>query len=232
MQQSVPKIYSGLSYYILKLLAVLVFAFFTYRAFNATLSSFRNGEAYFLNILFFIGELVTLIIILFSRTPKDATVTFKTSFFTFGGTYYMVLIQFVGEDNWLTKLFPSLAGSFRQTYPLISSELAATLLIIGVIWAITAKVYLGRSFGLLPANRGIVNTGPYRYFRHPIYFGYLIGHIGFLLGSFSYWNLFILTVTYIFQCFRIIEEEKVLCRDEEYRVYTKEVRYRLFPFIF
>jgi protein-S-isoprenylcysteine O-methyltransferase Ste14 len=47
---------------------------------------------------------------------------------------------------------------------------------------------LGRSFGLLPAQRGLVVVGPYRFVRHPIYFGYLIGHIGFLLVNFSWRN--------------------------------------------
>ena len=38
---------------------------------------------------------------------------------------------------------------------------------------IAGKVVLGRSFGLVPANRGIVARGPYLLVRHPIYAGYL-----------------------------------------------------------
>ena len=38
---------------------------------------------------------------------------------------------------------------------------------------------LGRSFGVAPANRGIVVRGPYSFVRHPIYTGYLITHTGF-----------------------------------------------------
>ena len=36
------------------------------------------------------------------------------------------------------------------------------------------KLSLGRSFGLMPANRGVVSTGMYRLVRHPIYLGYLV----------------------------------------------------------
>ena len=42
---------------------------------------------------------------------------------------------------------------------------------IGLLIVIAGKVSLGRSFGLIPANRGIVSTGLYRLVRHPIYLG-------------------------------------------------------------
>ena len=41
------------------------------------------------------------------------------------------------------------------------------------------QAHARRSFGLMPANRGIVCTGLYRAVRHPIYAGYLVTHIGF-----------------------------------------------------
>ena len=66
-----------------------------------------------------------------------------------------------------------------------------------------AKVVLGRSFGLLPAQRGLVTAGPYRIVRHPIYFGYLIGHIGFLLVNFSWRNAAVLALLYVAQVVRI-----------------------------
>ena len=45
---------------------------------------------------------------------------------------------------------------------------------------IAGKLTLGRSFGLMPANRGVVSSGIYRFVRHPIYAGYLITHVAFL----------------------------------------------------
>ena len=44
------------------------------------------------------------------------------------------------------------------------------------------KRRLWRSFGVVPANRGIKTGGLYRFVRHPIYAGYAITHIGFLIG--------------------------------------------------
>ena len=38
---------------------------------------------------------------------------------------------------------------------------------IGLLVVIAGKMSLGRSFGLMPANRGVVSTGLYRLVRHP-----------------------------------------------------------------
>ena len=66
----------------------------------------------------------------------------------------------------------------------LAPEIATVLLsACGLCVVIAGKLSLGRSFGLMPANRGIVSTGLYRVVRHPIYLGYLITHVGFLLAN-------------------------------------------------
>src|SRR5262249_43472489 len=64
----------------------------------------------------------------------------------------------------------------------IPSSIATALMFSGMIIQISAKAALWRSFGLVPANRGIKTKGPYRFVRHPMYAGYTLTHIGFLLG--------------------------------------------------
>src|SRR5512141_432349 len=59
--------------------------------------------------------------------------------------------------------------------PALAPE-AATVAIsaVGLAIVIAGKLTLGRSFGLMPANRGVVSSGVYRFVRHPIYLGYLL----------------------------------------------------------
>ena len=75
------------------------------------------------------------------------------------------------------------------------------------------KLSLGRSFGLLPANRGIVSTGMYRLVRHPIYLGYLVTHVAFLFAHPTVWNLALLVLADCALCVRAVLEERSLLRD-------------------
>ena len=46
------------------------------------------------------------------------------------------------------------------------------------MFVIAGKITLGRSFGIVPANRGVVTAGR-TLVRHPIYTGYLVSHLAF-----------------------------------------------------
>lgn len=123
------------------------------------------------------------------------------------------------------------AVSLDSGTKLISDNVASIILICAICWQIYAKIYLGRSFGLLPACRIVVDTGPYRLVRHPIYLGYFVGHMSFLFNNFSLWNIIVFTLLYLFQFLRIIYEEQVLSQNEQYREYKTCVKYRFIPFI-
>lgn len=103
---------------------------------------------------------------------------------------------------------------------------------VGVACQFSAKLTLGRSFGLLPAQRGIVIAGPYRLVRHPMYLGYFINHVGFLLVNWSVQNLAVFALLYAAQGLRIVREEAVLSRSADYRAYQRRVRWRLLPGVF
>lgn len=106
------------------------------------------------------------------------------------------------------------------------------LQIAGLFFQLYAKLSLGRSFGVLPATRRLVTVGAYRWLRHPIYAGYLIAHIGFLLNNFLLQNLVVLFVLYLAQIVRIHREEEILVDLPGYRDYCETVRYRLLPGIY
>lgn len=104
--------------------------------------------------------------------------------------------------------------------------------IIGVTFTQVSRLYLGRRFGLLPANRGIVSTGPFRLVRHPIYSGWLVLTIGFLMAYPTVRNIGMLLLSTPFLIWRIALEEEHLVQDPEYLAYTGTTRYRLIPRVY
>jgi protein-S-isoprenylcysteine O-methyltransferase Ste14 len=115
---------------------------------------------------------------------------------------------------------------------LASEEVTLGICGIGLVIVVLGKLSIGRSFGLQPANRGIVSTGLYKVVRHPIYLGYLFTHAGFALANPSGWNLFVLAAADIALMLRAVREEKTLVKDEAYRSYTERVHWRVIPGVF
>src|SRR3954468_4862792 len=115
--------------------------------------------------------------------------------------------------------------------PLIGAEAPVLLMATGLAFSISAKIFLRRSFGILPANRGVRRSGPYRLVRHPMYAGYVLTHAGFLISSFCLRNLLAYAFCWTAMVLRIRAEEAILARDPAYRDYQGEVRHRLIPFL-
>jgi len=116
--------------------------------------------------------------------------------------------------------------------PLVPLGLSGAMMLLGLYVQISAKIILGRSFGVIAANRGIKVAGPYRIVRHPMYAGYIITHVGFLLAFPSSWNLGLYSTQLVVQVARLLREEHLLKQDSSYRDYAASVRYRLLPMIF
>lgn len=114
----------------------------------------------------------------------------------------------------------------------LPAHLGTALMIAGILISIAAKIALNRSFGLAAANRGVKRAGPYRLLRHPMYAGYALTQITFLLLNPCLWNLCIYLVSWSVQILRIRAEEKVLQEDAAYRDYASEVRFRLIPGVY
>jgi protein-S-isoprenylcysteine O-methyltransferase Ste14 len=103
---------------------------------------------------------------------------------------------------------------------------------VGLGIVIAGKVTLGRSFGLMPANRGVVSSGVYRLVRHPIYMGYLVTHAAYIAAMPSAWNVVALVAADFALLARAVCEEQTLARDERYRQYQQSVRWRVCPGLF
>jgi protein-S-isoprenylcysteine O-methyltransferase Ste14 len=133
-------------------------------------------------------------------------------------TFYSVFYYVLFDPGKTTALIPEFAG--------------VLFYLVGTACQFSAKASLGRSFGLLPAHRGMVATGPYRIVRHPMYLGYVIGQTGFVLVNFSLQNALILLGVYLALGLRITREEAVLSASEDYGRYQGQVRWRLVPLVF
>ena len=117
--------------------------------------------------------------------------------------------------------------------PALAPDVVTALIsTVGVLIVIAGKVTIGRSFGLVPANRGVVASGPYSIVRHPIYAGYLLTHAATLALFPSVWNVAIIVIADTALVFRALAEERVLSADSEYQSYCGRVAWHLVPGVF
>ena len=130
----------------------------------------------------------------------------------------------------------SLAGPvlLRTTHTpaLLSDALTAAVSAIGLIVVIAGKMTLGRSFGIAPANRGVVIAGPYGVVRHPIYAGYVLTHVGFACAYPTAWNVVLVILTDAALMVRALYEERVLAKDGTYQLYCRRVAWHVLPGVF
>ena len=158
-----------------------------------------------------IAECLPVVLILI-RKPGEMTRDPKAWAFAFLGTSAPLLVR------------PAAGG-----FALIPEPMVASMMMVGVAVNISAKLALWRSFGLAPANRGVRSGGPYRFIRHPMYLGYFISQLAFLLANFTIGNIAKYLFTWSIQLLRIREEEKFLSTDPAYQELTARVRYRVVP---
>jgi protein-S-isoprenylcysteine O-methyltransferase Ste14 len=69
----------------------------------------------------------------------------------------------------------------------------------------------------------------YRFVRHPIYLGYLITHVGFVIANPLNWNWAVLIAADVALMFRAVLEERTLAKDDAYREYMQHTRWRIAP---
>ena len=115
---------------------------------------------------------------------------------------------------------------------LVPDALTVALSAVGLAIVVVGKLALGRSFGIVPANRGVVTTGPYGLVRHPIYTGYLITHLAFLAAHPSLGNFLIILIADAALIGRALREEQTLEKDDRYQAYGRRVAWHLVPGVF
>jgi protein-S-isoprenylcysteine O-methyltransferase Ste14 len=192
-----------------RIFVVGLFLLLVYRVF----SSVAGGSSP-VNMLLLFSEGLVVVLVMLRRSANDISLKPIDWFLAFAATAGPLLVR------------PA------HVHPLAPPAFDAALLITGTLFQIACKLTLRRSFGLGPANRGLVVAGPYKLVRHPIYASYLIGQLGFLLLNPTVWNGAILGGSLVVQIFRIAAEERLLAQDEAHAAFRKAVPYRLLPGVF
>ena len=142
------------------------------------------------------------------------------------------LVQCHQWRDWVPAVGAIVLGmQFQPSWEPRDVALGYIIEIAGICVAMLGMCSLGRSFAILPANRGLQTGGLYAYIRHPIYAGYILLYTGYTvlnpLGS----NCVVLLCCVGMLFWRAANEELVLARDPSWLTYTKRVRWRILPYI-
>ncbi len=138
--------------------------------------------------------------------------------------YIPILLQFI---------LPGIDKRFGwSNIPVMVVLLADVVVLAGycfILWVFKENQFASRIVEV-DERQKVIQTGPYRLVRHPMYLGTLVMYLSSPIALGSYWAiipaLFIVPILVA----RILNEEQVLERElEGYSAYQSNVKYRLIP---
>ena len=122
----------------------------------------------------------------------------------------------------------SFLGRTDETLPNLAST---ACVLVGTIMMLVTIRHLGRSFSLVPQARSVVQTGPYRWIKHPLYAAEEIVILGVVLQYLTPATVIVLILHVGIQVSRILYEEDLLRRNcPEYSSYEAS-RWRVVPYV-
>jgi protein-S-isoprenylcysteine O-methyltransferase Ste14 len=130
-----------------------------------------------------------------------------------------------------------LSGSPAASKALLLAASGSLLAVSGLAFVLRSRTELGPAWSFVPKahhTTGLVTTGPYRFVRHPIYFGLLLFAMGEAI-AFASWPAVAVVLSGIASTFawRARAEEKLLAGTfgDRYTVYRQRTR-MLIPYLF
>lgn len=152
-----------------------------------------------------------------------------------GSRWVIWLAEIVGIGGSILAAILLQFGAQRQQY--LFYVFGACVFAVGLVLRIYSIIYLGRFFTInvaIATDHRLIDSGPYRFVRHPAYTGGLMLCLGFGLGIGNWLSLVIIVVP-IFAAlwWRMKIEEAALLEalGEPYRNYMKRTK-RLVPMIY
>lgn len=176
--------------------------------------AFANAQSFLENprlsvFLIVVAETIAAIFLIIRHDPQETRHSWQTWLTTTCGT-----------------LSPFLLRPVEGAEDILVGDI---LLVFGFVILIFAFASLNRSFGLLPAFRGVKSGGLYGWVRHPLYAAYVIVFLGYLINNQSLVNAAVVVFGIAFLVMRIHYEEDLLIQHAEYKHYASRTRWRLIP---
>src|SRR6059058_4052744 len=182
----------------------------------------------------------TELVILFLLTP-----TFTITDWIYVLQHFIVLVIALTRPQpklWDYSIASSMAVGASYAYPyaqviylrwspgdVASPTVGLVLVTLAAGLSLVSLLTMGRLFGVRPALRGLVTSGPYRIIRHPIYLSYVIADVGYNLQEWNSVTLVLVFAGWVSLVYRIKAEERVVSQHPDWPGYVVRVPYRVFP---
>ena len=138
-----------------------------------------------------------LIIILYflRRPPRSISTSFVTNTIAILAAIIPFIFPFMGESGLINPRM------------IVIADLT---IMAGMVLCIYSLCSLGRSFSIIPQARKLVQDGPYRLIRHPLYLGELVSTFGIVLVDARILKVSLYGLFIGFQIYRAFQEERLL----------------------
>jgi len=149
------------------------------------------------------------------------------------GLIWVVVGASIGAAFYVARAFPG--GALPN--PELARIAGLVIFIPGAVLRWYAIFYLGRYFTVdvrVTSDQRVVDTGPYRWIRHPSYTGAFMQFLGFALCIGNLWSVLVVMVPMLVVfSYRIRVEERALEQGlgEPYATYRRRTK-RLIPFVY
>jgi protein-S-isoprenylcysteine O-methyltransferase Ste14 len=170
--------------------------------------------------IWIICALVMAVLSLTRTTPREARTDYQSVVATSGMLILPLLMR------------PMVRPAVPTPIGMALEAIGIILQLLGLLLMQVARLYMGRHFGLLPANRGLVVRGPFGLIRHPLYAAWILTAAGTSMAVPTIRNFVLTALSIPFMVWRIALEEELLDHDPQYLAYRRQVRWRLVPGVF
>ena len=145
---------------------------------------------------------------------------------------WIVVGASIEAEFFIARAFPQ--ATFRDVD--LARVIGIVIFILGAALRWYAIFYLGRYFTIdlrVAEHQHVVDTGPYRFIRHPSYTGAFLQFLGLALCIGNAWSMLMLVPVVLVFSYRIRVEELALERGlgEAYASYRRRTK-RLIPFVY